>query len=174
MREITREYFIERVGREPENDDLERCNCHCGNVVGHLMCGWCEVHEKPRFICMCGPHTNVLTKPGWFKPVYTSSRYARESFVVDASDYPAVIPNFGLLPLVFNNVITVLFEDGAPDELKEYILKEIDWALPMTMEESTFARAVGNIEYLLSSLAAQGRLKRGLKGKWVFDLGDGR
>ena len=25
--EITREKFIERVGRDPEQDDLERCNC---------------------------------------------------------------------------------------------------------------------------------------------------
>ena len=50
---ITKEIFIEKVGREPEDDDLERCNCNQAGEVGHYSCGWCYEHDKPRFVCGC-------------------------------------------------------------------------------------------------------------------------
>lgn len=50
MREITREYFIAYVGREPENDDLERCNCKHAGQPGHGSCGWDRVTELPMFM----------------------------------------------------------------------------------------------------------------------------
>ena len=38
---ITAELFKQYVGREPEEDDLERCNCEkAGQTMGHSMCGW--------------------------------------------------------------------------------------------------------------------------------------
>jgi len=43
-------YFRERVGRDPENDDLDRCNCKLVGV-GHASCGWCNKCDMPRFIC---------------------------------------------------------------------------------------------------------------------------
>ncbi len=49
--EITAERFAAAVGREPENDDLDRCNCPDAGNIGHLGCGWCRQCEKPRFIC---------------------------------------------------------------------------------------------------------------------------
>jgi hypothetical protein len=46
---ITREKFIEAVGREPRHDDLERCNCHdCG--IGHTACGWNDEADLPVFL----------------------------------------------------------------------------------------------------------------------------
>lgn len=48
---ITAEYFKEKVGREPEDDDLDRCNCPDAGKVGHLMCGWCRAHNSPVFMC---------------------------------------------------------------------------------------------------------------------------
>ncbi len=50
---ITREYFIERVGREPINDDLERCNCKDAGKINHLLCGWCNDCDLPKFMCQC-------------------------------------------------------------------------------------------------------------------------
>lgn len=46
---ITREIFIAATGREPENDDLERCNCPKAGQIGHWMCGWNEEKNLPQF-----------------------------------------------------------------------------------------------------------------------------
>jgi hypothetical protein len=51
MREIiSREKFIDRVGREPEQDDLERCNCPLTGKIGHWGCGWNVEHDMPQFL----------------------------------------------------------------------------------------------------------------------------
>ena len=50
---ITREKFIEATGREPEDDDLQRCNCREAGMLMHLCCGWNYKHNKPQF--MIGP-----------------------------------------------------------------------------------------------------------------------
>jgi hypothetical protein len=47
---ITREKFIERVGRAPEMDDLERCNCPKAGKPGHWGCGWNEELDLPNFM----------------------------------------------------------------------------------------------------------------------------
>lgn len=52
--EITEQYFIEKTGRVPVDDDLERCNCPQAGEIGHSCCGWCEEHQKPIFECGCG------------------------------------------------------------------------------------------------------------------------
>jgi hypothetical protein len=49
--QVTRERFIAGVGHEPQNDDLERCNCPAAGTPGHQNCGWCGSCEKPRFMC---------------------------------------------------------------------------------------------------------------------------
>jgi hypothetical protein len=51
---ITAETFVRRVGRAPENDDLERCNCDLAGQLGHTSCGWCTQCHKPKFMCLCG------------------------------------------------------------------------------------------------------------------------
>lgn len=47
---INREKFIEATGYEPEQDDLERCNCLQAGEIGHSCCGWNEVADKPQFV----------------------------------------------------------------------------------------------------------------------------
>lgn len=47
---ISREKFIERVGREPEQDDLERCNCPLAGEMGHWSCGWNVERDLPQFV----------------------------------------------------------------------------------------------------------------------------
>lgn len=47
---ITADQFTQATGREPTQDDLERCNCIHAGMPSHLACGWC-VHEKPVFQC---------------------------------------------------------------------------------------------------------------------------
>lgn len=49
MTEITREKFIAATGREPENDDLDRCNCRFAGDIMHQCCGWNVEHDKPQF-----------------------------------------------------------------------------------------------------------------------------
>jgi len=49
VKAITRENFIEATGREPEQDDLERCNCDKAGEVGHMFCGWDYTLNKPVF-----------------------------------------------------------------------------------------------------------------------------
>lgn len=50
---ITEKYFTERVGRPPEQDDLERVNCSQAGEIGHWSCGWCATHDLPVFMCGC-------------------------------------------------------------------------------------------------------------------------
>ena len=50
---MTKQEFIDVVGYEPERDDIERVNCSEVGRVGHLMCGTCDEHGKPRFVCAC-------------------------------------------------------------------------------------------------------------------------
>jgi hypothetical protein len=47
---ITAKMFKEAVGHEPEDDDLERCNCLKRGIVGHDQCGWDTKHNLPRFM----------------------------------------------------------------------------------------------------------------------------
>jgi hypothetical protein len=55
---ITAEDFKAATGQEPENDDLERCNCPDAGKVGHHMCGWDEETNLPWFM---SPNA-----PAWF------------------------------------------------------------------------------------------------------------
>ena len=50
---ITEKEFKEMVGFAPENDDLDRANCDKAGEIGHMFCGICDKHKKPRFICGC-------------------------------------------------------------------------------------------------------------------------
>jgi hypothetical protein len=49
--QITPEIFQRYVGRAPVQDELERCNCLTEGYLGHLLCGWCGICNKPRYIC---------------------------------------------------------------------------------------------------------------------------
>lgn len=46
----TAEIFKARVGRDAEDDDLDRCNCEKAGQPGHEDCGICE-HNMPLFEC---------------------------------------------------------------------------------------------------------------------------
>lgn len=50
---MTAEEFTSKMGIEPVNDDLERVNCEHAGEFGHRYCGWCDDHNKPRFMCGC-------------------------------------------------------------------------------------------------------------------------
>jgi hypothetical protein len=49
---ITEDMFIEAVGRRPRQDDMSRANCVDAGKMGHHFCGWCEIHNKPRWHCI--------------------------------------------------------------------------------------------------------------------------
>ncbi|MFA4971168.1 MAG: hypothetical protein WC683_01050 [bacterium] len=49
----TQEEFKSMVGRDPLGDDLERLNCPDAGLRGHLQCGYCPIHQKPRWTCGC-------------------------------------------------------------------------------------------------------------------------
>ena len=63
---ITAKKFIERVGRTPEDDDLERSNCYRAGNIMHCACGWCTVCDLPRFEC-----GHILTPPLIIKETVT-------------------------------------------------------------------------------------------------------
>lgn len=46
---IASQDFIAATGREPQRDDLERCNCPLAGRLGHWMCGWNKDQNKPQF-----------------------------------------------------------------------------------------------------------------------------
>ena len=50
MVDVTAAMFKEITGREPENDDLERCNCPLAGEIGHYFCGWNSEKNLPRFM----------------------------------------------------------------------------------------------------------------------------
>lgn len=50
---ITAIQFKNATGYDPENDDLERCNCPDAGKTGHNSCGWCQIHNVPVFQCAC-------------------------------------------------------------------------------------------------------------------------
>ena len=51
MSRITPQTFYEFVGCIPEHDDLDRCNCDKAGLPGHWLCGWCDAHKRPYFMC---------------------------------------------------------------------------------------------------------------------------
>ena len=55
---ITADEFLERFGVEPQQDDLHRATCDRAGTMGHWMCGVCDFHKQPRFVCGC-----LLTTP---------------------------------------------------------------------------------------------------------------
>jgi hypothetical protein len=42
--------FIAATGRQPETDDLERCNCEKAGQIGHWFCGWDSDRDLPVFV----------------------------------------------------------------------------------------------------------------------------
>ena len=57
---ITAEVFKAATGREPEIDDLERCNCSHAGEEGHYFCGWDKSNNCPQF--MSAPVINSRRK----------------------------------------------------------------------------------------------------------------
>lgn len=57
---IDTETFKLKVGGPPGDDDLERVNCKDTGKFGHLLCGWCPLHDLPRFICGCLARRNEI------------------------------------------------------------------------------------------------------------------
>lgn len=47
---ITSKMFKEATGRNPVEDDLERCNCDRAGTIGHTTCGWNYRVNQPMFV----------------------------------------------------------------------------------------------------------------------------
>ena len=61
---VTKKKFKAAMGRDPIQDELERCNCALGGSTGHWGCGWCEECNKPRYVCSHLPRpplSNIVT-----------------------------------------------------------------------------------------------------------------
>lgn len=171
--EITREYFFERVGREPENDDLERSNCTCEGLAGHFMCGWCRVHDRPRFVCGCMQNDIVLTKSGVFEAVENPLFLETHVFRVDPSERPKATPNFGVLPLSYAGTVVLVYQEGVPQEMLEWLEKRADNIgdvyIGHMMRPQIFNNIFQQVESLLLAMVRSGKLFRGSDEKqWVF------
>jgi hypothetical protein len=51
---ITAEMFKKATGRDPIQDDLERCNCDCAGESGNWACGWNIALNMPVFMVGTG------------------------------------------------------------------------------------------------------------------------
>lgn len=89
MNEITAEKFKEATGREPEDDDLERCNCGKAGQMGHFMCGWNSKLNLPVF--MAGG--NKMSKLNDLATNLQSPLFATRETIEDAYKYAADIIN---------------------------------------------------------------------------------
>ena len=47
---ITKERFKAATGLDPQDDDLERCNCELAGEPSHLQCGWNRQQNLPVFM----------------------------------------------------------------------------------------------------------------------------
>lgn len=47
---ITAEQFKAATGFDPQDDDLERCNCKHVGEIGHIFCGWDRHRNLPWYI----------------------------------------------------------------------------------------------------------------------------
>lgn len=56
--------FLERTGIKPEGDDLTRVNCPYAGEIGHRGCGWCDVCNQPKFICVCPEKGKIIFRDG--------------------------------------------------------------------------------------------------------------
>lgn len=61
---ITTKQFRAATGRDPDMDDLERCNCPDAGTVNHMSCGWDTEHDLPRFLAMGKGDPRSIGKPG--------------------------------------------------------------------------------------------------------------
>lgn len=72
---ITKEQFTAATGREPQHDDLERCNCEHAGEIGHWFCGWDDKTNLPRFASgrhsEAGEIIRILVRETPFKPTET-------------------------------------------------------------------------------------------------------
>ena len=51
-RKMTYDDYVKIVGVPPIDDDLDRVNCGKVGQVGHEMCGWNPLTQRPRFMGM--------------------------------------------------------------------------------------------------------------------------
>lgn len=51
--EITCEEITDVTGQAPTAYELARVNCALAGQPGHLNCGWCDRHHRPRWGCPC-------------------------------------------------------------------------------------------------------------------------
>jgi len=55
--------FKRILGREPEQDDLDRVNCQLAGQTGHSDCGWCKTCNHPNFECLCPAEGKTIFLP---------------------------------------------------------------------------------------------------------------
>ena len=53
LRVYTAEELEELTGYPPREGELDGLNCPDAGLIGHLMCGCCVIHQKPRSVCGC-------------------------------------------------------------------------------------------------------------------------
>lgn len=165
---ITLEKFIERVGREPEYDDLERCNCSQAGECLHHSCGWCDDCDMPKFLCECS--VRRLRGSGVFEDQKISSNCFKYTFSVEEASPEQCIPNVGVLPASRDGAISFVFEDKVPAKLQEYILTRLEGEYQgQIMSQEFYHYMLSRCMYELNKLASEGLLFRGLvDGEWAF------
>ena len=124
---ITAELFKQYVGREPEDDDLERCNCDKTGQLGHFMCGWNHKEKLPVYMAGQEEMTEAEKLVAQFKDDLTRGSTIKTSQLIDVALDWAVAQCEGLLGFGYRDDMGLLRIILSTDE-DEYFTPSLDWS----------------------------------------------
>ena len=120
---VSKEKYEKATGREPEEGELERCNCNKSGTAGHYMCGWCPVCDLPRQVCG-GELAHHFANP----EVYDCDEHGHP---IPAETNFAVY--FGLeageVLVSFNRVMRLVRESGLAHTARVFAKSAIGWKI---------------------------------------------
>lgn len=133
--------FRRRVGTPPVQDDLDRVNCPKAGETGHWQCGWCEVHDKPRFMCGCVLMDKAKGEADQSHLMVANIRWVRDHRAMRYLDnttgviIPAEVVERGeretnpvLVDMNSANVFMLIYDNLSPSNKKHITSVTVAWA----------------------------------------------
>jgi hypothetical protein len=152
---ISAKKFKAAMGREPVQDELERCNCNLSGQLGHYGCGWCAEHNKPHFACPC-----------------MQRRMESERMTVIPLIYESDLPRPPLSNIV-RVTVTLSVTDPTPGDMRARPAPEGSKP-PEPMNEVELEIARADMKFLIEKEKENGDWDKWLKSQRTWDGRDGR
>lgn len=103
--------FFDMVGRFPENDEIDRLNCVEWGFPGHYLCGFCDEHQVPRFVCGCEVVCQIGAESEPSPLVWVSFEHEQAQLSVERVLF---MPNLFTFPTVETELRKLLGEQAGP------------------------------------------------------------